>query len=96
MIMAKTNINKVSNNNKRRVNILKRKIVTVDDLLTQSDVNDALSMISEIKSEVKTLIIIYVKKDGNYNTITTDSVTNGDLNWYLDQVKDDILHDNDG
>lgn len=47
----------------------KRRITTIDDILTQSDVNGVLSDINGIKSEINELVIIYTKdKDICFHT----------------------------
>lgn len=72
-------------------NILKQHKTTIDDLLTEDDVNDAINIICEKKSKVKSLIIIYANKDNSYGAITTENLTNADMMWYLEQVKLDLL-----
>ena len=73
----------------------KTQLLTVDKLLAQDDVANTLSIIADKQPHIKTLIAIYVNDDDTYGHISTDDVTNADLLWYLELIKNDIFNPQD-
>ena len=88
--------------NKRESNLFKKlftrhnkAIVTVDSLLAQDDISEAINILLERKPKIKSLMIIHVNDDGTYGTITTDDVTNADWIWWVEQIQHDIFSGED-
>jgi hypothetical protein len=72
--------------------ITKKKKVTVDDLLTSSDVNDAINILCQRKTHIKSLIVLHVNKDGTWGTIATDDVTDANFIFLMEQAKHDLFN----
>jgi hypothetical protein len=73
---------------------LPRSVKTIDDLLSKDDVNEAIDILVSRKKKIKKLVIIHINDDDTWGTVTTD-MTNCDLLWYLELVKNDLFNDND-
>jgi hypothetical protein len=66
--------------------------VTVESLLAQDDVTEAINILLERQHKIKSLMIIHVNKDDTWGMINTDDITNSDWVWWAEQVKNDILN----
>ena len=66
---------------------------TVQDLLTQSDVNETIENVVEIKDEIDEILIIYTKKDDDNIQWSASELTYSRCNWLMDVVKNALLNE---
>jgi signal recognition particle receptor subunit beta len=89
--------------NKRKSNIFsklfaRKKTVTIDSILAQDDVTEAINILLERQHKIKSLMIIHVNKDDTFETISTDDIKryhNSDWIWWAKQIKNDIFNGED-
>jgi len=75
---------------------LAKRIMTVNDLLTNDDVTEILGDINEVKPHISDMIIIYMdRRDGQYYVQVTRETTIPLAIWMLEATKFDLLY-NDG
>ena len=79
----------------KRTNLLKRKLVTVDDLFTLDDVNDILEKVNKSKSHYSDIIVIVIDKDTEeYSWLLTNNTLESTAVWLLENTKNDLLNRN--
>ncbi len=74
--------------------IPKRKLVTVNDILTRDDVYGMIDNLEKIKPHITDCIVIYMdKRDGMRYFVTTDNTAQSLATWMLETTKLDLLEE---
>jgi hypothetical protein len=75
------------------VKIPKRKVVTINDLLTRDDLNGILKDLDKVKPYIKDCIVIYIdKRDDKYYWQITDNTLASMAVWLLESTKNNLLN----
>lgn len=88
-----TNLIKLPHNVKTK----RKRITTVDDLLTRDNVNEVFNDLNEVKPHIKDAIVIFIDRRDNqrYYSTTKDTMLSTAV-WLLEATKNDLLNDEDG
>ena len=67
----------------------KRKLVTVDDILTKDEVNEIMESAFKVRKEIKDMVFVWIDRDGN--THTAYFGVKSSILWGLEQAKLELL-----
>ena len=73
----------------------KKKLVTVDDLLTKDEINDVLNIAISKRSVIKDIIILTIDNEDKWHYIFNDSLTETIAVFLLEKVKNYILSESE-
>ncbi len=74
----------------------KKRITTVEDILTRDDVNGILIHLDKVKPDISDLIVVYYDKEGNrWNYQITEDTLVSTATWLLESAKLALLSENE-
>ncbi len=73
----------------------RKKITTVNDLLTRDDINDILANLDKVKPDIKDLLVIYVDKENTHHWQTSDSTLLSTAVLMLESTKLELMFADD-